>query len=219
MPLGTQYSATMKVLIADDHSVVRRGLKQVLQDLNIFSVVDEATDGYEALEKIKAEPYDFVILDISMPGLSGLDILEKLKILGIKRNILILSIHPQNQYAIRALRMGASGYLSKESAYNELEIAIQRILLGQKYISSEIAEKLAFNVKDDLEIPLHEKLSEREFQVMCLLAEGVSVTEISHKLNISDKTVSTHRTRVLGKMGLKKNAELTLYAVKSGLIE
>jgi len=209
----------MRVLIADDHSVVRRGLKQVLIDLNLFSIIDEATDGFEAYQKIKAIPYDFVILDISMPGLSGLDILEKLKSTGIKRNVLILSVHPQNQYAIRALRLGASGYLSKESAFSELELAIQKTSIGQKYISSEIAEKLAFNVDDNLETPLHEKLSEREFQVMCMLAKGVSVTEISHKLSISDKTVSTHRIRTLQKMGMSKNAELTLYAIKKGLIE
>jgi len=209
----------MKVLIADDHSVVRRGLKQVLLDINIFSVIDEASDGFDALQKIKADTYDFVILDISMPGLSGLDILEKLKAIGIKRNILILSVYPQNQYAIRALRLGASGYLSKESAFNELELAIQKISLGQKYISSEIAEKLAFNSKDDPENSLHEKLSEREFQIMCMLAQGVSVTEIARKLNISDKTVSTHRIRTLQKMGMKKNAELTLYAIKNSLIE
>ncbi len=218
MPSGTQYSV-MKILIADDHSIVRRGLRQILLDLNIFSTIEEATDGNEALDKIKGESYDFVILDISMPGLSGLDILEKLKALGIKRNILILSVYPQNQYAIRALRLGASGYLSKESAFNELELAIQRISLGQKYISSEIAEKLAFNLKDDPEILLHEKLSEREFQIMCMLAQGVSVTEIARKLNISDKTVSTHRIRTLQKMDMKKNAELTLYAIKNGLLE
>lgn len=209
----------MKVLIADDHSVVRRGLKQVISDMNIFSVIDEAEEGHEAFAKIKAVPYDFVILDISMPGLSGLDILEKMKSLGIKRNILILSIHPQNQYAVRALRLGASGYLSKESAFNELELAIQKTSSGQKYISSEIAEKLAFNVSGDPGIPLHEKLSEREFQVMCLMAEGISVTEIGKKLSISDKTVSTYRIRILGKMGMKKNAELTIYAIKTGLLE
>lgn len=209
----------MKILIADDHSVVRKGLKQVLIDLNIFSTIEEAQDGYEALEKIKKIPYDFVILDISMPGLSGLDILQELKILGIKRNILVLSVHPQSQYAIRALRMGANGYLSKDSAFNEIELAIQKTLAGQKYISSEIAEELVFKVLDHSETQLHETLSEREFQVMCLLSKGISVMEIGKKLNISDNTVSTHRIRILGKMGMTKNAELTLYAAKNGLIE
>jgi DNA-binding NarL/FixJ family response regulator len=209
----------MKILIADDHSVVRQGLKQILQNLSMVSTVEEAQDGLEALEKIKKEPFDFVILDIAMPGLSGLDILQSLKNLGIKLNILILSVYPQEQYAVRALRMGASGYLSKESAFEELESAIHKISLGQKYISSVIAEKLAFNAADQAGIPLHERLSEREFQVMCMLAQGISVTEIGKKLFVSDKTVSTHRTRLLAKMGLKKNAELTLYAVKNGLIE
>jgi len=209
----------MKILIADDHSVVRQGLKQILQNLSMVTNVEEAQDGREALEKIKKEPFDFVILDIAMPGLSGLDILKSLKDSGIKRNILILSVYPQEQYAIRALRMGASGYLSKESAFEELESAIHKISLGQKYISSVIAEKLAFNAADEASTSLHERLSEREFQVMCMLAQGISVTEIGKKLFVSDKTVSTHRTRLLAKMGMKKNAELTLYAVKNGLIE
>jgi len=209
----------MKILIADDHSVVRQGLKQILQSLNTFSTIEEAQDGNEALEKIKSEHFDFVILDISMPGLSGLDILQALKNLGIKRNILMLSVYPQEQYAIRALRMGASGYLSKESAFEELELAIRKISLGQKYISSVIAEKLAFNIVDQAGTPLHERLSEREFQIMCMLSQGISVTEIGKILCVSDKTVSTHRTRLLTKMGMKKNAELTLYAVKNGLIE
>lgn len=209
----------MKILIADDHSIVRHGIKQILQNLNIFSIIEEATNGQEAFEMMKLNHFDFVILDISMPGLSGLDILQKMKSIGLYQNVLILSVHPEKQYAVRALRMGASGYLSKESASEELEMAIQKISNGQKYISSVISEKLAFDITEESGILPHEKLSEREFQVMCLLAEGVSVTEISHKLNISDKTVSTHRIRVLGKMGLKKNAELTLYAVKNGLIE
>lgn len=210
---------TMKILIADDHTVVRQGLKQILQNISSFPIVEEAQDGHEALEKIKSDHFDFVILDISMPGLSGLDILQTLKNTGIKQNVLILSVHPQEQYAIRALRMGASGYLSKESAFEELELAIRKISLGQKYISSVIAEKLAFNVADQAGTPLHERLSEREFQIMCMLANGIAVTEIGKKLCISDKTVSTHRLRILGKMGMKKNAELTLYAVKNGLIE
>lgn len=209
----------MKILIADDHSVVRQGLKQIIQSLNLFSTIEEAADGQEALQKIKSEYFDFAILDISMPKLSGLDILQSLKSIGKKLNILILSVHPEEQYAIRALRMGASGYLSKESAYKELELAIRKISLGQKYISAAIAEKLAFNDIDPTGTPVHEKLSEREYQVLCLLAQGLSVTEIGIKLFISDKTVSTYRIRVLEKMGMKKNAELTLYAVKNGLIE
>jgi len=209
----------MKILIADDHSVVRQGLKQIIQSLNLFSNIEEASDGQEALQKIKSEYFDFAILDISMPKLSGLDILQSLKSIGMKLNILILSVHSEEQYAIRALRMGASGYLSKESAYKELELAIRKISLGQKYISAAIAEKLTFNSIDPTGIPIHEKLSEREYQVLCLLAQGLSVTEIGLKLFISDKTVSTYRIRVLEKMGMKKNAELTLYAVKNGLIE
>ena len=208
-----------KILIADDHSVVRAGLRQILQNIGNFPIIEEACDGYEALRKIKSETYDFIILDISMPGLSGLDILQSLKNAGLKMNVLILSIYPQEQYAIRALRMGASGYLSKESAFEELELAIQKISLGQKYISSVIAEKLAFNEADQAGTPLHERLTEREFQVMCMLSNGCSVTEISKKLFISNKTVSSFRARLLEKMNMKKNAELTIYAIRNGLIE
>jgi two-component system invasion response regulator UvrY len=209
----------MRILIADDHSVVREGLKLILTSLNKISHIEEAANGKEAYEKIQACHYDFIILDISMPGLTGLEILQLLKNRGEKANVLILSVHPQEQYAIRALRLGASGYLSKDSASDELALAINKISAGGRYISSIIAEKLAFDFNDNDAIALHEKLSEREFQVMCLLAKGVSVSDTGKTLFISEKTVSTHRTRLLEKMGMKKNAELTLYAIKNNLLE
>jgi DNA-binding NarL/FixJ family response regulator len=209
----------MRILIADDHSVVRAGLKQILQKICNFPEIDEATEGHQALQKIRSESYDFVILDISMPGMSGLDILQTMRNEGIRKNVLILSIYPQEQYAIRALRLGASGYLSKVSAFEELELAICRISNGQRYISAVIAEKLAFSSVDQSGAPLHDRLSEREFQVMCMLARGAALIEIGNTLNISEKTVSTHRTRLLEKMGMTRNAELTIYAVKNGLIE
>ena len=208
----------MKILIADDHSVVREGLKQILKDLGISDMIEEAKDGNEALNKIRSGEFDFVILDISMPGLSGLDILKALKAVNLKINILILSIHPQRQYAIRALRMGASGYLSKNSAPEELALAIKKISAGEKYVSSEIIEKLISENTQNGK-PLHELLSEREFQIMCFLAKGESIIEIGKKLFLSEKTVSTYRNRLLEKMELKSNAELALYAYINDLIE
>jgi two-component system invasion response regulator UvrY len=209
----------MKVLIADDHLVVREGLKEIVNRLEEVSVVETASDGREALEKIERSEYDIVILDISMPGLSGLDILQTLKRERIKPHVLILSIYPQAHYAIRALRLGASGYLSKDSAYEELASAIRKIAGGGRYISSDLAERYVFGDKNVPDQTPHEKLSEREFQIMCLLAKGKSVTEIAHEIFLSDKTVSTHRTHILEKMGMKKNVDLMLYAIRNGLIE
>ena len=209
----------MKILIADDHSVVREGLKQILKNLKIISHVEEAKDGHEALDKIKSGKFDFVILDISMPGLSGLDILKALKARNEKVNVLILSIHPQSQYAIRALRLGASGYISKNSAPEELALAIKKISSGGRYISSDIIGKLVSDINNHNERPLHERLSEREFQIMCFLAKGIPITEIGKKLFISEKTVTTYRTRLLEKMEMKSNSELALYAFKNNLIE
>ncbi len=160
-----------------------------------------------------------MILDISMPGQSGLDILKALKTRKEKTNILILSIYPQAQYAIRALRLGASGYLSKDSAPEELELAIKIISEGRRYISSDIIGKLVSDIDQPSDIILHDCLSEREFQIMCLIAKGVSLIEIGKKLFISDKTASTYRKRMLEKMGLKTNSELILYAYKNNLIQ
>jgi two-component system invasion response regulator UvrY len=209
----------MKILLADDHQVVREGLKQILKNLKISNLVEEAKDGNEALNKIKSGEFDFVILDISMPGLSGLDILKAVKNCNVSVSILILSVHPQKQYAVRALKLGAAGYISKNSAPEELELAIKKISAGEKYVSSDIIGELVsdFNKRND--IVLHEQLSEREFQVMCFLAKGTPIKEIGKKLFISERTVSTHRTRLLEKMEMKSNAELALYAYKNDLIE
>ncbi len=209
----------MTVLIADDHPVVRKGLRDIVEKMAGVSIVDEAKDGHEALVKIEKGVYDIIILDISMPGLSGLDILQTMKNKNEKAQILILSVHPQEQYAIRALRLGASGYLSKGSAYEELTSAIKKISAGGKYVSSDLAEKYIFDRKRDPDKAPHEKLSEREFQIMCMLAKGKSVMEIARVLFLSDKTISTYRTRILEKMGMKKNAELILYALRNNLIE
>lgn len=209
----------MKILIADDHEVVREGLKQIVNKLNAFTVVDEAATGNETLDKLKNNQYDLAIMDISMPGKSGLDILQILKDKKKKVPILVLSIHTEEQYAIRVLKLGASGYLCKSSVYKELSGAINTILAGGRYISPVLAEKILFDRKDSLNISPHERLSEREFQIMCMLAKGKTVNEIAEDLFISNKTVSTHRTRILGKMRMEKNAELTNYALKNNLIE
>jgi DNA-binding NarL/FixJ family response regulator len=209
----------MKILIADDHSIVREGLKQYVKTLDEVKLIDEAVNGNEAWTKIKDGEYDLVILDVSMPGMTGLEVLQKIKEKKLQTRVLILSVHPQEQYAIHAFKMGASGYLSKDSAFEELTLAIKKIASGGRYIASVFAEKLAFNDYDSDTRRLHEKLSEREFQVMVMLAKGKSVTEISKEIFISDKTVSTYRARILEKMGMKKNAELTIYAIKNNLIE
>ncbi len=209
----------MKILIADDHAVVREGLKQIVNRMNEVSTIDEARDGHEALAKIEKNNHDLVILDISMPGLSGLDILKMMKDRHEKAHILMLSVHPQTQYAIRALRLGASGYLCKDSVYEELESAIKKIAAGGKFVSSALAEKVIFDKPDDLTKLPHEKLSEREFQIMCMLAQGKPVKEIAGELFLSDKTVSTYRARLLEKMGMDRNADLTHYAINNDLIE
>jgi two-component system, NarL family, invasion response regulator UvrY len=209
----------MKILIADDHSIVREGLKQYVKTLDEVKLIDEAVNGNEAWAKIKAGNYDLVILDVSMPGMSGLDVLQKIRSRNIKTNVLILSVYPQEQFAIRAFKLGASGYISKDCAFEELILAIKKITAGGRYISSAFAEKLALNNFDSDSRMLHEQLSERELQVMLMLAKGKSVMEIAKEIFISDKTVSTYRTRILEKMGMKKNAELTIYAIKNNLIE
>jgi DNA-binding NarL/FixJ family response regulator len=209
----------MKILIADDHSIVREGLKQYVKTLDEVKSIDEAVNGNEAWAKIKDGSYDLVILDVSMPGMSGLDVLRNIKERNLQIRVLMLSVHPQEQYAVHAFKLGASGYISKDNAFEELTLAIRKIVSGGRYIGNAFAEKLAFNGYDsDKRLP-HEKLSEREFQVMVLLAKGKSVTEISKDIFISGKTVSTYRVRILAKMGLKKNAELTIYAIKNNLIE
>jgi two-component system invasion response regulator UvrY len=209
----------MNILIADDHSIVREGLKQYLKTLGEVNLIDEAVDGNEAWKKIKDGAYDLVILDVSMPGMSGLDVLQNIKGRNLKTRVLILSVYPQEQFAIHAFKLGASGYISKDNAFEELTLAIKKIASGGKYIGKAFAEKLAFNGFDPGDKLPHEKLSEREFQVMVMLAKGKSVTEIAKEIFISDKTVSTYRTRILEKMGMKKNAYLTIYAIKNNLIE
>lgn len=207
-----------KVLIADDHAIVRRGLKQILEETSDIQVEDEAASGQEAFDKVMEKDYDVVILDISMPNGSGLDILQRIKSEKPELPVLILSIHPEEQYAIRALRDGASGYLTKESAPDELIEAIRRISRGRKYVSSSLAEKLASTLHSDSEKLPHELLSNREFQVLCEIARGKSLKDIADTLHLSSKTISTYRSRILEKIQVKNNAELILYAIRNKLV-
>lgn len=209
----------IRILVADDHAIVREGVKQILADVSDMVVQDEAGNGQETLEKIARNDYEVVLLDISMPGRSGLEILEDIKSERPKLPVLILSMHPEEQYAVRALRAGASGYVTKASAPQELIGAIRKASRGGKYVTASLAEKLALELDVVTEKPPHEKLSNREYQVMLMLAEGQSVSEIAENLFLSVKTISTYRTRIMDKMGLKKNAELTLYAIHNKLID
>lgn len=209
----------IKIFIADDHAIVRKGLKQIVGDTSDMVIAGEAGNGHEALDKVLKNDYDVIVLDISMPGINGLDVLKQIKSQKPKLPILALTMHPEEQYAVRVLRAGASGYLTKESASDELITAIKRVSTGRKYVSSSLAEKLAFGLEVDSEKPLHENLSDREYQVMCMIASGKTVKEIAGELFLSAKTVSTYRTRILEKMNMKNNAELIHYAIKQGLVE
>ncbi len=208
----------IRILVADDHTVVREGIKQILAGQDDMIVEVEAASGQEVLQKVTQKNYDLILLDISMPGRSGLEILDDLKTLHPKIPVLILSMHPEEQYAVRTLRAGAAGYLTKTSAPQELVSAIQKVSRGGKYVTVSLAEKLAFELDAGAEKPRHEKLSNREYQVMLMLASGRSVREVAEELCLSAKTISTYRTRILEKMDMKKNAELTLYSVKNNLI-
>ncbi len=208
-----------KILIADDHAIVREGVKNIIREMPDISLIDEASDGVEAYEKIKNGDYHVVVLDISLPGISGLDILGKLRSNDRSPAILILSFHPQEHYALRSFKLGASGYVVKNSGTAVIREAIQKVAGGGKYVSPDLAEKLIFQESDKTGVLPHEHLSQREFQVMIRLAAGLTLTEIAAKEFISDKTVSTYRGRILRKMNMKTNADLTRYALENGLIE
>ena len=209
----------IKIIIADDHPIVRAGMKQIISEASDMKVADEAGDGRQLLHKIRTENFDVVILDITMPHIDGLDVLKQLKIEKPKMPVIILSIHPESQYALRVLKAGASGYVSKTSAPDELINAIRKVNRGGKYISASVAEKLAFQLEADFEEMPHEALSDREYQVLCMLASGKTVTEIADELALSVKTVSTYRSRILEKMSMKNNAELIHYAVQNKLVD
>jgi two-component system, NarL family, invasion response regulator UvrY len=208
----------MRILICDDHKIVREGLRQILRQLDGVSFIAEAGNGNEALGLLKAERYDILLLDITLPDRSGLEILQTVKAKWPLTNVLMLSMHPQEQYAIRALKLGASGYLTKDTATEELLMAVTRISSGMKYISQSLAENLALHLDQGANRPKHEMLSDREFEIMIKLANGKSLLEIGNELFISDKTVSTYRSRIMVKMELTKNAEITRYCLENKLI-
>lgn len=209
----------MKVLIADDHPVVRRGLRQLLADEYRDLLVGEAGDSGEVFKLAREHEWDIIILDISMPGTSGLEALKELKKERPKVPVLILSSHPEEQYAIRVLKAGASGYMSKETAPESLIEGIRKIIRGGRYVSPGVAELLVTSIGTDWERLPHENLSDREYAVLRLIGSGKTVGEIAGELSLSVKTVSTYRTRILEKMGMKTNAELTHYALKNALVD
>jgi DNA-binding NarL/FixJ family response regulator len=209
----------IRFLVADDHAVVRRGLKQIL--VEEFGSVDfgEAASSQELLQRIQEQEWDILILDITMPGRSGLDALKELRQIRPRLPVLVLSMHPEDQFAVRVLRAGAAGYLTKERAPEELIGAVRKVLAGGKYVGPSLAEKLALYLERDTEQLPHETLSDREYQVMCMIASGKTVTEVADSLALSVKTVSTYRARILEKMNMRTNAELTHYALKNHLVE
>jgi two-component system invasion response regulator UvrY len=209
----------LRILMVDDHAVVRRGLRQILADDLPGAEFGEAGDAAEALARVTALEWDVVILDLSMPGRSGLEVIREICAQRPKLPILVLSMHSEDQYAIRALRAGAAGYLTKESAPEALVEAVRTVHDGGRYVSAALAERLAAKGGVDDGRPPHEALSDREFQVMRMIAAGRTVKEIGFDLGLSEKTISTYRTRILEKMRMRTNAEVTRYAVRAGLVE
>ena len=209
----------IRILIADDHAIVRAGLKQFIADQVDMEVAAEAASGAEAIAAVRAGDFDVVLLDISMPDKNGIDTLKTLRHVKPELPVLMLSAYAEDQYAVNLLRAGASGYLNKEAASTQLVGAIRTVVQGRKYMSPSLAQILADGVSGDADRPLHAELSQREFQIFCKLAAGAAVSKIADELNLSVKTVSTYRTRILEKMAMKSNADLTYYAIKNGLIE
>lgn len=214
--LAGKYPTNMKILITDDHSVLRKGLSSILSNLSGNLEIDEANNGKEALSRLKGKDYDLIFLDISLPDINGLELLQRIAAKPGENRAAIISLHSEEQFALRAFKLGAVGYINKNASHEELSLALSKLLSGQRYIPPELAERILFD--DNGEADPHEKLSEREFQVMIQLAKGQSLTEIAEMLCIVPKTVSTYRARIMGKMGFSNNAALTIYAMEQGLI-
>jgi two-component system, NarL family, invasion response regulator UvrY len=209
----------IRILIADDHPLFREGLKHILAGCPDFTVADEASNGQEVFEKVWKNEYDMVLLDIAMPGTPGLEVLKRLKNEKPKLPVLVLSMYPEEQYAVRVIKAGASGYLTKQSASEELITAIRRISGGRKYITPSIAERLADDVEPAAEKPLHDTLSDREIEVFRMIAAGKTTIQMAEGLFLSVKTISTYRSRILEKMQMKTNAELIHYAIKHNMFD
>lgn len=208
----------MNILIGDDHAVVRLGLIQLLEDEFSFAKISEASNGFEVVEKSKNGHWDLILLDISMPGRDGLEVVKQLRLDGIKAPILVLSIFPEDQFALRVLKAGASGFLNKDSAPDELVAAAQKVLKGRKYISATLAEKFAESAGNKYKKAGHESLSDREMQILRLIAVGKSVSEIAIEISLGKSTISTYRLRLLEKLGLHNNNEITRFAIDNKLI-
>lgn len=212
-------STMIRVCVVDDHAVVREGLKRIIAESPGMAVTAEAGDGIEAMQVLQTNPCDIVVLDITMPNRNGLDVLKQIHAETPRMPVLVLSMHGEDQYAVRVLRAGASGYLTKESAPFKLVQAIRKVVRGGKYVSTTLAEKLVFDLDSRSTKAPHEVLSDREYQVLCMIASGKTVTIIAEELGLSVKTVSTYRIRILEKLNMKNNAELTRYAIKEGLVD
>jgi two-component system, NarL family, invasion response regulator UvrY len=208
----------LRILLADDHAVVRQGVKQILAEAFTQATFGEARNAHELLDLVNSDRWDIVILDLAMPGGNGLEALKQIKYDHPQLPVLILSMFPEDQYAVRTIKAGAAGYLNKESAPEELVQAIRKVLHGGEYISSAVADELVLHARHEDDQPLHKHLSDREYQVLCLIASGKEVKEISTELALSAKTISTYRARLLDKMNMKTNAELTYYAIQNGLV-
>ena len=211
--------ATIRVFIADDHAIVREGLKQILAESPDIIVAGEAENGVDAIKLFRKSKCQVMLLDISMPDRSGIEVLKQLKKEHPELAVLMLSMHREDQYAIRSLKAGAAGYLTKQSAPRELVTAIRQVAAGQKYVSAQLAQELASAIGDDHDRPLHDTLSDREYQTLTMIASGKTVSAIAEELSLSVKTISEYRARLLVKMKLKNSAELTHYAIKNQLIE
>ncbi len=208
-----------RILIADDHEIFRKGIKQILLEMPKKYLIDEANNGHEAIEKILTDNYSAVLLDISMPGKNGLDILKQLKSFMPKLQVLILSMYPEEQFAVRAIKAGAAGYLTKGCKPDELIRAIRKILNGKKYISDSIADRLAVYVENDENKAPHEALSSREYEVMCMIATGKKVKQIANELSLNDKTISTYRARIFEKLEMSDIAQLIQYTIQNNILE
>jgi two-component system invasion response regulator UvrY len=204
------------VLIIDDHPIVRRGLREILKDENDLTIT-ETSNANEALALIKQQPFDIVVLDLELPGMNGLELLNTIRRERKGLRVLVLSIYPEDQFAVRVLRAGASGFISKEAIPEQLVVTIRKILSGRKHISERTADRLAERLRDRDVIQLHEKLSDREFQILCRFGEGKTVKQIAEALSLSAPTVSTYRARILDKMDMRTTAELIRYAIQNGL--